>query len=358
MTTDIKQGGPRKYVFVCGLQRSGTSVFARNLARLGNCTSFKNTGVRQDEGQYLQDIYPSDKDLGGAGRYGFNPRAHLTETSELLTRENVAKLQASWHSHWDNSKSIFLEKTPGNLLMTRFLQATFPNSYFIVIKRHPVSTSMATQKWSMTSLHSLFEHWLHCYSVFQQDKAYLHRVYELRYEDYVADPGRFHQEIASFIGTTVPVTGMEPLSSLPNEAYLRKWSHLLLNSRFRFYYQYIAKKYEPLFARFDYSLTDNIDETHNEWMACPSRLATAVGCSACLVADSTAFVWRLHGQQMDYVSKSIRSRLSSSVKTKIKQQLRKKSLHWAARLLLPRWFAEVRPKSPVPSESQSMKNTS
>jgi hypothetical protein len=34
-----------KYVFVCGLQRSGTSMLGRNIARLENCTGFKNTGV-------------------------------------------------------------------------------------------------------------------------------------------------------------------------------------------------------------------------------------------------------------------------------------------------------------------------
>jgi hypothetical protein len=46
----------RKYVFVGGPQRSGTS----NVARLENCTGFKNTGVLEDEGQYLQDVYPTD----------------------------------------------------------------------------------------------------------------------------------------------------------------------------------------------------------------------------------------------------------------------------------------------------------
>jgi len=35
----------RKYVFVGGAQRSGTSVLVRNVARLENCTGFKNTGV-------------------------------------------------------------------------------------------------------------------------------------------------------------------------------------------------------------------------------------------------------------------------------------------------------------------------
>ena len=45
----------------------------------------------QDEGQFLQDVYPTDAAYGGAGRFGFDPRAHRTETSELLTPENVAK---------------------------------------------------------------------------------------------------------------------------------------------------------------------------------------------------------------------------------------------------------------------------
>ena len=60
-----KNRGNRKYVFVCGLQRSGTSVLARNIARLENCTGFKNTGVLEDEGQYLQDIYLTDHQCGG-----------------------------------------------------------------------------------------------------------------------------------------------------------------------------------------------------------------------------------------------------------------------------------------------------
>jgi sulfotransferase family protein len=119
-----------KYVFVCGLPRSGTSVLGRNIGRLESCTGFKNTGVLDDEGQFLQDVYPTEYEFGGPGRFGFDPRAHRTETSSLLTAQNVARLRASWHAHWDNSKTIFVEKTRGNLLMTRFLQAAFPNSYF------------------------------------------------------------------------------------------------------------------------------------------------------------------------------------------------------------------------------------
>jgi len=53
----------------------------------------------------------------------------------------------------------------GNLLMTRFLQAAFPSCYFIIVKRHPVAVSMASQKWkvNVTSLYRMFEHWLDCH---------------------------------------------------------------------------------------------------------------------------------------------------------------------------------------------------
>jgi hypothetical protein len=94
--------GNRKYVFVCGLPRSGTSVLGRNIGRLEDCTDFKNTGVGMDEGQFLQDVYPAAHVFGGAGRFGFDPCAHRTETSSLLTAENVARLRASWHAHWDD----------------------------------------------------------------------------------------------------------------------------------------------------------------------------------------------------------------------------------------------------------------
>ena len=82
------------------------------------------------------------------------------------------KLRQCWERYWDTDKPIRVEKTPGNLLKTRFLQAMFPNSYFIVITRHPVAVSMANQKWKvdLASLHKLFDHWLHCHALFDEDK--------------------------------------------------------------------------------------------------------------------------------------------------------------------------------------------
>src|SRR5438045_8495534 len=283
-----------KYVFVCGLGRSGTSVLARNVARLENCTGFKNTGVLQDEGQFLKDVDPSDNVYGGAGAFGFDPRAHLTENSPLLTPENALKLRQSWERYWDQTKAIRVEKTPGNLLKTRFLQAVFPRSYFIVIRRHPVPVSMANQRWkvSLAPLHNLFDHWLHCHALFDEDKKHLKYAYELSYEDYVRDPDKYHDEIAAFIGTRVAESSMEQVTDHYNERYFNRWSDLWNNSRFNGYYGFIAVKYEPKFMNYGYSLTKGFD-INEERLRERERISTTAGALYRLLADAYALMVRL-----------------------------------------------------------------
>jgi hypothetical protein len=289
------KGDTYKYVFVCGLNRSGTTLLGRNIGKLENCTGFKDIPKMQvKEGWKLQDVYPLEFELGGPGRYGFNSRAHLTESSELLTPEKIARLRDAWHLFWDKSKRICIEKTPANLLMTRFLQAAFPHSYFIVIKRHPVAVSMSTQRmWkvNIASLHRLFDHWLHCYELFEQDKQHLRRVYELTYEDYVRDPARYHQEIAQFIGTRIPEKGLEQPSTDSSKKYLDGWCKLLRGSRRKNYYRYIARKYEARFASHGYSLTNGFvaPEEVIRWEREPAAITASL---YCFWADIYAFLSR------------------------------------------------------------------
>lgn len=242
-----------KHVFVCGLHRSGTTPLASAIGKLRECTTLQNTGVIADEGQHLQRVYPPDDAYGGAGKFGFAPQAHLTETSAILSPATVCLLRQSWERYWESDKPVRVEKTPGNLLMTRFLQAAFENTYFIVIKRHPVAVSLATQKWSRTSLCSLFEHWQRCHTIFDEDKKYLKHVYELKYEDYILDPGAHIEQIASFLDTD-PSSGSATARHDYNQRYLDRWSEMLQSSPFRTYYRLIASMYEERFAAYGYSL--------------------------------------------------------------------------------------------------------
>jgi hypothetical protein len=317
---------PYKYVFICGLHRSGTSLLARNIVDLENCTGFKDVpSWVSDEGQNLQDIYPFESEFGGPGKFGFDPRAHLTEASELLTPDNVAKLRASWHFYWDPSKTIFVEKTPGNLLMTRFLQAAFPNSYFIVIKRHPIPVSMGTPKLGQataTSFHRLLDHWLHCHDLFEEDKKYLRHVYELTYEDYIADPDRYHQEIAALIGTRAPEIAITEVEPHRSNKYFDQWYTLLTRSVFKSYYRFIAAKYEPKFARYGYSLLKPLP-LQAEVILDNSVASVGLGSFYCLGADAYAFLVRVLNWPSPNTRRRIKAILPESLVSKIVQVRRK-----------------------------------
>ena len=178
-----------KLVFLAGLHRSGTTLLARLLAAHPEVGGFSGTGVPADEGQHLQDVYPPAADYGGPGRFGFAPESHLTEASPLVSEENARAIFEQWSSHWDLGRSVLLEKSPPNLLKTRFLQALFPGSSFAVIVRHPIPVSIPTARWRGTRRYDrMFAHWLRCHALFEADRGHLGRVHILRYEELVRDP--------------------------------------------------------------------------------------------------------------------------------------------------------------------------
>ncbi len=195
-----KDFSQKKYIFIVGLHRSGTTLLADYLKQHPDVSGFENTGFPMDEGQFLQTVFPIAKLYGGPGKFGFDDRSHLTENSLLLTEENHQKLHNEWNAHWDLTKEYLLEKSPPSIIKTRFLQKVFPNSYFILIQRHPIAVSIATQKWSNTSIMSLLKHWLVCHNIFLNDRKLLKNVYSIKYEDLVNNPLKEMNNIYNFVG--------------------------------------------------------------------------------------------------------------------------------------------------------------
>ena len=116
----------RRYVFICGLHRSGTSLLGRNIARMENCTGFKDTGVIEDEGQFLQDVYPNGHDYGGAGRFGFDSRAHLTETSVSVDPGERAETAAELGTLLGSKQGHPRGKDPGQSSEDTFSASSVP----------------------------------------------------------------------------------------------------------------------------------------------------------------------------------------------------------------------------------------
>jgi hypothetical protein len=257
MSTEHQEikAGYHRFVFIGGLHRSGTSTIFRCLREHPLISGFSDTGVSEEEGQHLQSVYPPATAYGGPGRFGFRPEAHLTENSDLVTNGNRLQLFEEWQTHWDLAKPVLLEKSPSNLIRTRFLQAMFPNPYFVIVTRHPIAVSYATQKWSTTPLDELIEHWLVCYERFERDKRHIGRLLTVKYEDFVKEPQIALKTIYSFLGLPTHLKSIEVHPNI-NEQYLQRWragqDDVLSGGRIDTHS--IKSQYERRVAAFGYSL--------------------------------------------------------------------------------------------------------
>ena len=243
------------FLFVTGLHRSGTSLLFQSLRENPQISAFADTGVPEDEGQHLQDVYPPATRYGGPGRFGFAGPAHLTEQSPLATAANAQRLFAAWAPHWNLALPVLMEKSPQDILQTRLLQAFFPHSVFVVLTRHPVAVSLATQKWRKRSLYSLLEHWLVCHEQFAQDQPHLRRVQVVQYEKFVAAPNEHLDCIANLLGLR-PGPSANHVRGDVNRQYFEKWDEARNGRLLRRYFDHLAVRFEDRCNRFGYSLKD------------------------------------------------------------------------------------------------------
>ena len=233
----------KKYIFIGGLHRSGTSILNEIIGSSDKVSKHENTNKPEDEGQHIQTVFDNGKLHGGVGSFCFDDSYHYTESSKLITKDNKIKLLKEWNRYWDESKSIFLEKSPVNLIHTRFLQKMFDNSYFIIIMRHPLAVSNASLKWNNQSLNTYFDHWLRGYNIFLNDRKYLRKYILIKYEDLCNDPKKEVKKIEKLIGEKLNIKDSE-LSRLynSNSKYFVNINSSLIDN------------YEDKFNKFGYSL--------------------------------------------------------------------------------------------------------
>lgn len=219
-TTGVIDG--RRLVFVCGLHRSGTTPLSRVLTSHPDIAGMTGTGKPRDEGQHVQSVYPAANQLGGSGSFALQPRAHMTERD--VAPDTAQRLSASWSPYWDLDRRLLLEKSPPNIVRTRFLQRAFPGAAFVVIVRHPVVVAQATAKWSRRGPAHLLRNWIAAHQTLVRDAAHVQRLFLLSYEDLTADPEHALDELLRWLGAdpAAPLSGPQLQST--NDHYMAGWT--------------------------------------------------------------------------------------------------------------------------------------
>ena len=129
---------------------------------------------------------------------------------------------------------------------------------------------------------------------FDADKKYLRHVYELKYEEYITDPGANIRKIASFVGIDPSSCSATELSDDYNQRYLDRWREMLQGSPFRTYYRQIASMYEESFAAYGYSLAEPFNGKPFSFGR-DTPLRRVVGAPLRLAGDLGAILWRTLG---------------------------------------------------------------
>ena len=285
------------FIFIAGLHRSGTSVLFRILREHPEISGFKfETGAeREHEGQHLQSVYAPDTEHGGPGYFAFDPGAHLTESSDLANETNRQVLFREWGKYWDLSCPYLLEKSPTNLVRSRFLQKLFQRSKFIVIARHPIAVSLAMIKWmgwprhyvthsggpsgvdricvraaqptdreefwasrqlyTESMVYTLLCHWCVAHERFLSDAPRLTEAVSVRYEDLVRRPSQILIEILQFIGATGSLTGREEVFEDHNAGYFSQWEGMLGTLISRPFFEHMLVEFGPVARQFGYDLS-------------------------------------------------------------------------------------------------------
>ena len=193
------QADDHEFIFVGGLQRSGTtkltqiiaSLDEKHISELGDVIPEKNfINVKlweslKKEGKFIQKVLPVAEPPTGVQCVNKANQKKYHKTESMYSRENAAQLWAQFSVAWDLEKPILIEKTPENMLMLRALRTLFPHrkAHFVIIIRHPAITASAQQKWvRYQSVEATLLNWFSCYSIFESDLAVLSSVYIVYYE--------------------------------------------------------------------------------------------------------------------------------------------------------------------------------
>ena len=297
ISSDHPMAGYR-FIFLGGLHRSGTTPLFYLLRDHPSVSGFRFSqgAEKEHEGQFHQTVYPTTYKTGGPGCFCLNDEAYFDEKSRLVNRANAERLFSEWSTHWDLSKAYLLEKSPPNLIRTRFLQRLFPNAYFVMIVRHPVAVSLATMKWMgwpkhvltpsrdvnggplftirpadrsdnqafheskqlfmESMLFTLLEHWRLGHARYLEDAPFLAKSVLIRYEDFVSDPDNTTSELFEFLDLPAAHPDRQEAISSHNDRYFDEWLSMptdVLTPECR---QFLNGRFEEFVSQFGYSLSD------------------------------------------------------------------------------------------------------
>ena len=184
---------PAKWVFIVGCYNSGTTLLHNLLA------AHPLIGSMPNEGQFYSSQLPRGAEFDLPRLWALKPELfYLDENSS--TSIDAKKLRREWGYFYNHPKrEIQIEKTILNAARTRWLQANFPNAYFISLFRNGYAVSEGIHRKEKHSIETAATQWSVSNEILLNDIPSLKNHLQLKYEDLVLNPVLTMKKVTDFL---------------------------------------------------------------------------------------------------------------------------------------------------------------
>jgi hypothetical protein len=190
------------WLFILGLNNSGTTLVHDLL------TSHPAMRWLPNEGQYLTGALPLPRTYGVPRN--FSRRMDVFHWTEADDAAPASRIKYDWAPYYAPRPGILLEKTPPNILRSRWLQQNFRPSRFLGIIRHPYAVCEGIRRREGHSIEEAALHWVRSNECLLEDGGHLQHFLWFRYEDLCLRPADHLRRIETFLELNIPfdLTGL------------------------------------------------------------------------------------------------------------------------------------------------------
>lgn len=185
------------WLFLLGLNNSGTSILSTILAAHPSIRSLPN------EGQLLTPAFPKAPSYG-VGR-NWTARPDVFRWTEESDPAPALRARYDWARLYEPGPGILLEKSPPNSVRARWLQQNFRPSRFVALTRHPYAVCEGIRRRTGLSIEKAAEHWAQGNQILLDDSGYLERCLMLTYEALAERPEEELERVERFLELGTPI---------------------------------------------------------------------------------------------------------------------------------------------------------
>ena len=176
------QNKKHTYLFILSPPFSGSTLLNEIISSSNNVSCNNNIGLR--EGQHL----PETKDIL------FSP--DRWEPNKIIDWSEIHEI---WRAYWDNSKSVFLEKSPPNICRAKKIEDEFSDAKFICLVRNPYAQVEGKMRRFNTGAKEAAELSIQYLNYQKENIEHLQKFLLISYEELTENTNQTKKNIISFI---------------------------------------------------------------------------------------------------------------------------------------------------------------